>query len=108
MTSRTGVDKQAIRSRVWELLEREHVVEPGVHGHIPAFTGTGAAAARLAELPAWQAAQVIKAVPDAAQQPVRERALRDGKLLYIAVPMLAAALPFYILDPCNLPVPPAE
>ncbi len=79
MTSRGGGDKQAIRIRVWDLLEREQVVEPGVDGHIPAFTGAGAAAARLAELPAWRAARVIKAVPDVAQQSVRERALRDGK-----------------------------
>jgi 5-formyltetrahydrofolate cyclo-ligase len=59
-------------------------------------------------LPAWQAAQVIKAVPDKAQQPVRERALRDGKLLYMAVPMLAADLPFYALDRASLTTAPAE
>jgi 5-formyltetrahydrofolate cyclo-ligase len=100
--------KQAIRTRIWDLLEREHVTEPGVHGHIPAFTGAKAAAARLADLPAWQAARVIKAVPDTAQQPVRERALRDGKLLYIAVPRLAADLPFRVLDPRRLRVSPAE
>ena len=108
MTARISEAKQAIRTRMWDLLEREHVTEPGVHGHIPAFTGAAEAAARLADLPAWHAARVIKAVPDTAQQPVRERALRDGKLLYIAVPMLAAELPFYVLDPRTLTVPPAE
>ena len=37
----TGIDqaKQAIRTRVWDLLVAERVVEPGVHGYIPAFTG---------------------------------------------------------------------
>ena len=40
--------------------------------------------------------------------PVRERVLRDGKLLYMAVPRLADALPFYVLDPARLGVPPAE
>jgi len=103
-----GIDeaKQALRTQVWDLLEREHAVDRGVHGHIPAFTGAGAAATRLADLPAWRAAQVIKAVPDRAQQPVRERALRDGKLLYMAVPMLADDRPFYVLDPGSLMVPP--
>jgi 5-formyltetrahydrofolate cyclo-ligase len=105
-----GIDdaKQALRLQVWDLLEREHAVDRGVHGHIPAFAGAGAAAARLAGLPAWRAAQIIKAVPDRAQQPVRERALRDGKLVYMAVPMLADDLPFYVLDPGILTVPPAE
>ena len=105
-----GIDqaKQAIRTRVWDLLVAERAVEPGVHGYIPAFTGADAAADRLAGLPEWQAAQVIKAVPDRAQQPVRERALRDGKLLYVAVPKLAAERPFFVLDPADLITAPAE
>jgi 5-formyltetrahydrofolate cyclo-ligase len=106
----TGIDaaKQAIRTEIWDLLERERAVERGVHGYIPDFAGAGTAADRLAHLPAWQATRVIKAVPDRAQQPVRERALRDGKLLYMAVPMLADDLPFYTLDPASLTVPPPE
>ena len=76
MSSDIDQARQAIRTRVWDLLVAEH----GVHGYIPAFAGAGAAAGRLARLPEWQAAQVIKAVPDRAQQPVRERALRDGKI----------------------------
>lgn len=106
----TGIDaaKQAIRTQVWDVLERERAVEPGVHGYIPAFAGADAAADRLAHLPVWQAAQVIKAVPDGAQQPVRERALQDAKLLYMAVPMLADDPPFYVLDPASLTVSPYE
>jgi 5-formyltetrahydrofolate cyclo-ligase len=100
--------KQAVRTRVWDLLVQERVVEPGVHGYIPAFTGADAAAGRLAGLPEWQVAQVIKAVPDRAQQPVRERALRDGKLLYVAVPRLAAEQPFFVLDPTDFTTAPAE
>jgi 5-formyltetrahydrofolate cyclo-ligase len=105
-----GIDegKQAIRRRVWDLLVRERVVERGVHGYIPAFAGAEAAADRLAGLTEWRAAQVVKAVPDRAQQPVRERALRDGKLLYVAVPKLAAELPFFVLDPAGLGAAPAE
>jgi 5-formyltetrahydrofolate cyclo-ligase len=100
--------KQAIRERVWALLERSGAVEPGVRGYIPAFTGADRAAERLAALPAWERAQVIKAVPDRAQLPVRIRALAQGKLLYMAVPKLAAALPFCLLDPRALAVPPEE
>jgi 5-formyltetrahydrofolate cyclo-ligase len=100
--------KQAIRNRIWDLLEREGVVEPGVHGYIPAFKGADTAADRLARLPAWQRAHVVKAVPDRAQQPVRERALCDGKLLYMAVPKLADDPPFYLIDPARLTVPPAK
>lgn len=106
----TGIDqaKQAIRTRVWDLLVQEGVVEPGVHGYIPAFTRADSAADRLAGLREWRAAQVVKAVPDRAQQPVRERALRDGKLLYVAVPKLASDLPFFVLDPADVTAAPAE
>jgi 5-formyltetrahydrofolate cyclo-ligase len=100
--------KQAIRRRVWDLLVAERVALRGVHGYIPAFVGAEAAAGRLAGLPEWQAARVVNAVPDRAQQPVRERALRDGKLLYVAVPRLAADLPFFVVDPTSLTGAPAE
>jgi len=100
--------KQEIRRRVWDLLVAERVALRGVHGYIPAFVGAEAAAGRLAGLPEWQAAQVVNAVPDRAQQPVRERALRDGKLLYVAVPRLAADLPFFVVDPTSLTGAPAE
>ncbi len=44
--------KQAIRERVWALLERERVARfPGATGRIPNFAGAPAAAARLASLP---------------------------------------------------------
>jgi 5-formyltetrahydrofolate cyclo-ligase len=100
--------KQAIRERVWNLLEADHAVEPGVNGHIPDFVGTAAAADRLADLPAWKNARIVKAVPDTAQLPVRARALAEGKTVYMAVPKLADARPFYLLDPASLTLPPAE
>jgi 5-formyltetrahydrofolate cyclo-ligase len=97
--------KRAVRDRVWNLLEREGAAPAGVHGHIPDFVGADQAAARLAELPAWQAAAVVKSNPDRAQLPVRVRAIRDGKLLYMAVPRLATLKPFYLLDPTALTAP---
>ena len=107
-TSSIDAAKQAIRERVWNLLEAERAEPLGVHGHIPDFEGKAAAAERLASLPAWKDARVVKAVPDTAQLPVRARALADGKLVYMAVPRLAEAEPFYVLDPAALTLPPTE
>jgi 5-formyltetrahydrofolate cyclo-ligase len=88
-----------VRERVWRALEREQAARfPGARGRIPNFKGAEAAAARLAELPEWQAARVVKANPDAPQLPVRRQALRDGKLLYMAVPRLADEKPFVRVD----------
>jgi 5-formyltetrahydrofolate cyclo-ligase len=67
---------------------------PGAQGRIPNFRGAEQAAERLAELPEWQAARVVKANPDAPQLPVRRRAVKDGKTLYMAVPRLAEDKPF--------------
>ncbi|GAB3805683.1 5-formyltetrahydrofolate cyclo-ligase [Micromonospora zhanjiangensis] len=103
----TSIDhaKQSVRRRVWDLLEREGAAPPGVHGHIPDFVGKEEAAARLASLAVWRQARVVKCNPDRAQLPVRVRALREGKLLYMAVPRLATPKPFYLLDPAVLTVP---
>jgi 5-formyltetrahydrofolate cyclo-ligase len=80
--------KDELRQRVWSLLaERGAMVGHG-HGHIPDFAGADAAAERLAQLPFWQAARVVKSNPDAPQMPLRLRALQAGKTLYMAVPRL--------------------
>ena len=106
MTTDTDQAKQAVRERVWALLEEHHAVHPpGAAGHIPSFVGAEHTASRLAALPAWQAATVIKANPDKAQLPARVQALHDGKLLYMAVPKLATDQPFYLLDPAQIPPP---
>lgn len=100
----TQQDKQAIRERIWALLdEHQAVVPPGATGHIPSFVGADQAARKLAELPEWQAARVVKANPDQAQLPVRVLALEQGKLVYMAVPAMATERPFYQLDPIELP-----
>jgi 5-formyltetrahydrofolate cyclo-ligase len=103
----TARAKQAVRERVWALLERERMARfPGATGRIPNFAGAPAAADRLASLPRWRAARVVKANPDAPQLPVRARALAEGKLLYMAVPRLADERPFILLDPARLDIPP--
>lgn len=83
--------KDALRNEIWAALKREAASPTDPVGHIPDFVGSDLAAARLAELPIWQRAQVIKCNPDKAQAPVRLRALQDGKLLYMAVPRLVDA-----------------
>ncbi|MFF0365075.1 5-formyltetrahydrofolate cyclo-ligase [Streptomyces sp. NA02536] len=101
--------KQAVRTQVWDVLTAADAVhDSSVHGRIPHFKGAEQAASRLAELPAWQRASVVKAVPDKAQHPVRTRALAERKTVYMAVPKLATLKPFYLLDPAALTVPPAE
>jgi 5-formyltetrahydrofolate cyclo-ligase len=102
-----GRAKQAVRERVWALLERERVARfPGATGRIPNFAGAPAAAARMSSLSPWRAAGVVKSNPDAPQLPVRAQALADAKLLYMAVPRLADERPFILLEPGRLDVPP--
>jgi 5-formyltetrahydrofolate cyclo-ligase len=90
--------KQEIRERVWSLLEREGAARfPGTRGRIPNFRGSERAAVRLSELDDWSAARVVKANPDAPQLPVRRRAHKEGKTLYMAVPRLSRAEPFVLV-----------
>jgi 5-formyltetrahydrofolate cyclo-ligase len=92
--------KHAVRERVWAALQEAGAARfPGARGRIPNFVGAERAAERLAALDEWLRARVLKANPDAPQLPVRARALGDGKVLYMAVPRLAAAKPFLLLDP---------
>ncbi|WP_327073901.1 5-formyltetrahydrofolate cyclo-ligase [Kitasatospora purpeofusca] len=108
MTLSREQDKAELRERVWAALDAASAVEDDTaHGRIPAFHGAEAAARRLADLPAWRSAKIVKVVPDTAQEPVRALALEQGKVVYMAVPRLAAEAPFYVLDPARLSVPPA-
>ena len=95
--------KQTIRDRIWTLLEDRHAAAfPGARGRIPNFIGASAAADRLAATDEWRSARVIKCNPDAPQRYVRLRALREGKVVYMAVPRLRQARCFWELDPRRL------
>ena len=101
--------KAALREEVWAAMRAAKVARfPGAVGRIPNFTGAEAAAQRLRGLPAWEAAATVKANPDSAQLPVRQRALEDGKTVYMAVPRLAGPEPFFALDPDHLEQPPRK
>jgi 5-formyltetrahydrofolate cyclo-ligase len=99
--------KAQLREQIWSEL-REHRLArfPGARGRIPNFVGAEAAAQRLRATEVWQRARTLKCNPDAAQWPVRQRALEDGKVVYMAVPRLAEAEPFFLLDPADLADPP--
>ena len=99
-----GTDKETIRQRVWDDLEDsgEARFPFPPHGRIPNFAGAEDAADRLADRPEWEEATAIKANPDAPQLPVRRRALREGKTVYMAVPRLADEECFLRLDPDEL------
>ncbi|HVQ95977.1 MAG TPA: 5-formyltetrahydrofolate cyclo-ligase [Mycobacteriales bacterium] len=101
--------KAALRAAVWAELAAAKVTRfPGADGRIPNFTGAEAAADRLRDTEPWRRARTLKANPDSPQWPVRQRALADGKLLFMAVPRLAEPEPFFLLDPDHLADPPRK
>src|SRR5258706_14207329 len=56
----------------------------------------------MAETSYWQAAQYLKVNPDSPQRAIRQRALAEGKVIYMAVPRLRAEKPFIEIDPKKL------
>ena len=101
--------KAALRQQVWSEMSAARVARfPGAAGRIPNFVGAEAAAERLRAMDVWQGARTVKANPDSAQLPVRQRALEDGKTVYMAVPRLAEPEPFFALDPGHLTEPPRK
>src|SRR3984885_14759051 len=101
--------KAALRDEVWSALRAAGAARfPGAAGRIPNFTGAEAAAQRLRGTAAWRAAATVKANPDSPQLPVRQRALEDGKTVYMAAPRLASKEPFFLLDPAIIDVTPRK
>jgi 5-formyltetrahydrofolate cyclo-ligase len=101
--------KAALREEVWRAMAQPGIRRfPSPDNRIPNFVGAEAAAARLATTGDWLHARTVKSNPDSPQLPVRVRALDDGKLLYMAVPRLAEADPFFLLDPTHLADPPRK
>ena len=95
------MSKEELRERIWDRLEAEGFARFPFppHGRIPNFVDAAMAADRLAETDPWDRAQTIKCNPDAPQLPVRRRALRAGKTLYMAVPRLREPAPFLRIAP---------
>jgi 5-formyltetrahydrofolate cyclo-ligase len=84
-------------------MQRAHVARwPGAVGRIPNFVGATRAADNLTRMPEWQRARRVAVNPDMAQRPVREAALRHGKILYMSVPRLRTPAPFVEVNPAYL------
>jgi 5-formyltetrahydrofolate cyclo-ligase len=95
--------KDKIREEVWAALQKNKVARfPGAEGRIPNFIGAETCAKVLAETPYWETARVLKINPDSPQRAIRQRALADGKIIYMAVPRLRSEKPFIELDPKKL------
>jgi 5-formyltetrahydrofolate cyclo-ligase len=97
------LSKAEARARVWREMEIRGVGRfPGAAGRIPNFVGAERAALQLQNLRAWRDARAVKINPDAPQLPVRRMALREGKVVYMAVPRLRSLECFLELDPARL------
>jgi len=89
--------------KIWRLMEEKEIAtfpRPVFH-RIPNFVGAEKAAQNLRELPEYKAAKVVFCNPDSPQRPVREVALRDGKVVVMATPKLRRG--FLLLDPSTIP-----
>ena len=101
--------KRSLRDEAWTALSDAGAARfPGARHRIPNFVGAEAAAEQLRSTEVWQAAATMKANPDSPQLPVRQRALVDGIVVYMAVPRLAEEQPFFRLDPRRLDVAPRK
>lgn len=95
--------KAAVRDHIWTLLQRKKAARfPGAAGRIPNFVGAEACARVLSRAAIWQKAKILKVNPDSPQRAIRQRALAEGKTIYMAVPRLRSEKPFIELDPRKL------
>ena len=95
--------KEELREEVWQTLRQQKVARfPGAKGRIPNFIGAEACAKQLAQTAYWKAAKFLKVNPDSPQRAIRQRALAEGKTVYMAVPRLRSEKPFIELDPKKL------
>lgn len=82
--------KWKIRKAVWDYLEDKDLAQfpRPVHHRIPNFIGADDAAERLATLPEFQEAKMVKVNPDTPQRQVRHLVLENGKTLLTPQPRL--------------------
>lgn len=98
-----GRAKDGIRRRIWDELQARGVARFPLppHGRIPNFVGAEDAARRVASLPEWRRAAVVKINPDSPQRILRLWALEEGKLLLMPTPRIREG--FLLLDPRRIP-----
>jgi 5-formyltetrahydrofolate cyclo-ligase len=91
--------KDEIRKEVWAVLEKNPAVFPKPLYGIPNFVGFDDAAERLRDLREWMDAKVIKISFSPPMKTVRELAMKDDKIVYVAIPKLPEEKCFVELDP---------
>ncbi|MEM2576997.1 MAG: 5-formyltetrahydrofolate cyclo-ligase, partial [Candidatus Bathyarchaeia archaeon] len=91
--------KNKLRIEIWSKMEKTGLaIFPNpCFGRIPNFIDADKAAAKLKMIPEYNEAKVVLVNPDAAQAPVREMVLRDGKTLVMPTPKLKKG--FLIIKP---------
>src|ERR1700746_687223 len=95
--------KEEIRGKIGSRLQQKKVSRfPGAKGRIPNFIGAEACAQIVSQIQFWQKAKVLKVNPDSPQRAIRQKALEEGKVIYMAVPRLRSDNPFIELDPKRL------
>jgi len=94
--------KENLRRTIWRLLEERGVARYPLpcYGRIPNFEGSEQATLRLTATDEWRRSMVILANPDYAQKPVRENALKQGKIVIMATPRLKNG--FIVIDPSRV------
>jgi len=77
-----------MREMVWGALAQNRIATYPTppHGHHPNFVGASRAAERLMGLNLWQLATVLLAGPDQVLKPLREAALKSGKMVVMPHP----------------------
>ena len=97
------MSKDEIRTAVWSEMQTRRVARfPGARGRIPNFIGAEKCASLVDRLKVWQRARVIKSNPDSPQRAIRHLALKQGKIIYMAVPRLRDEKCFVELDPVRI------
>lgn len=95
--------KDEIRHRVRARLQSTGATSfPGIQSPVPNFVGADRAAQLLCELPMWRRAKVVLLTSDPPQSSLRRLALRDNKIVYLAIPKLRRERCFVELDPQRL------
>ncbi len=92
--------KKIIREKIWKTLEEKNVaIFPGSWNRIPNFKGAEKCTRFLERIPEWNKAKFIKSNPDSPQKCIREKALKEGKTIYMAFPRLRELKCFIKIDP---------
>ncbi|MDT7876411.1 5-formyltetrahydrofolate cyclo-ligase [Sulfolobus sp. SCGC AB-777_L09] len=96
------LSKCEIRQKIWRLLEEKDIASfpRPVYGRIPNFKGAEMASKELAKSVEFKRAKVVKINPDSPQRPLRELALRTGKIVLVPTPRLKGE--FHLLDPSKI------